>query len=83
MIDDGACLTTQNNGQARILSYVELQGTWEQKYVSGDALTDDNSRSSADLRIGNSLTVDGGILISHGTAHIYNDLEATGGTLFL
>ena len=81
VIDDGACLTTQNNGQARILSYVELQGTWEQKYVSGDALTDDVSRAGADLRVGGSMTVNGGTLISHGTAHIYNDLEATGGTL--
>ena len=43
----------------------------------------DGDRSDADLRIGNWLEVDGGTLVSHGTAHVYNDVECTGGTLVL
>ena len=76
----GAHLTTQNGGQARVLSQVYLAGTWEQKYVSGNSVSDAD-RSAADLRVGNSMTVDGGTLISHGTAHIYNSLWADGGKL--
>lgn len=76
-----AKFTTQNNGQARILSSVLLQGIWEQRYCSGTALTCDDDRSSADLRVGGSVEVDGGTLVSHGTTHVYNDLEADGGSL--
>ena len=35
------------------------------------------------MRIGGSLEVDGGSLISHGTMHVYNDVTCTGGTLVL
>lgn len=78
-----AVLTTRNNGQARILSQVYLAGTWNQEYVSGNAMPDDDARDDADLRIGNSLEIDGGTLVSHGTMHVYNDVACTGGTLAL
>ena len=80
-IDSGTKLTTENSGQARILNGVTLKGTWDQKYVSGSTIADDSERSNADLRIGNYIDVDGGTLLSHGTVHVYNDLEATGGNL--
>lgn len=80
-VGEDSRLVTQNNGQARILSGVTLKGIWEQKYSSGISLTCDDKRGNADLRIGGSIEVDGGTLISHGTTHVYNDLKASGGTL--
>ena len=82
-VDAGATLTTRGNGQARLLSGVYLAGTWNQEYASGTTMAGDSDRSAADLRIGNWLEVDGGTLVSHGTAHVYNDVECTGGTLVL
>lgn len=82
-VESGATLTTRGNGQARVLSGVYLAGTWNQEYASGTTMAGDGDRSDADLRIGNWLEVDGGTLVSHGTAHVYNDVECTGGTLVL
>ncbi|WP_144744297.1 hypothetical protein [Enorma burkinafasonensis] len=82
-VESGATLTTRGNGQARVLSGVYLAGTWNQEYASGTTMAGDSDRSAADLRIGNWLEVDGGTLVSHGTAHVYNDVECTGGTLVL
>lgn len=81
VVDSDAYLTTQNCGQARIISAVFLKGTWDQRYSGGNPLTDDAQRYYADLRIGNYIEIDGGTLISCGSTHVYNDLEAVGGTL--
>lgn len=81
VVDSDAYLTTQNYGQARIISAVFLKGTWDQRYSGGNPLTDDAQRYYADLRIGNYIEIDVGTLISCGSTHVYNDLEAVGGTL--
>ncbi len=80
-VGKNASLITQNNDQARIMNSVVLEGTWEQRYCSGKAFEEDADRANADLRIGGSIDIDGGTLISRGTTHVYNNLRADGGTL--
>ena len=82
-VEKDAYLLTENNTQARILSRVDLMGTWDQRNVSGDPMLGDADRSKADLRVGGSFYLDGGTLISRGTSHIYNNVSAEGGTMVL